>query len=285
MVEIEEKTDFFKSFDEKKLFYRKWVPKANSKKIVFVGFHGGAVNSKNMKHPGEYFSKKGYPFYALDQRGHGNCEKNDIGYVKNYQTYEKDVIAFTEFAKKEEKAEKIVLVGHSNGGGIVISTAIKHKDVADYLILSAPTLRLYGNKFGIFVQEMLAYSLGTILPKLKFPHGIKPEDLVRDKKVLKERAADPYYWDKGTLRWVRSIFRFSKFSRRNFAKLETPALFMVPGEDKIVDAETTLKLFPKIKDKPGMKLNYYEGYLHELFNEAPDKKEKIFKDIGDYLKL
>ncbi|MHA1188160.1 MAG: alpha/beta fold hydrolase, partial [Candidatus Heimdallarchaeota archaeon] len=244
-----------------------------------------AVNSKNMKHPGEYFSKKGYPFYALDQRGHGNCEKNDIGYVKNYQTYEKDVVAFTEFAKKEEKAEKIVLVGHSNGGGIVISTAIKHKDVADYLILSAPTLRLYGNKFGIFVQEMLAYSLGTILPKLKFPHGIKPEDLVRDKKVLKERAADPYYWDKGTLRWVRSIFRFSKFNRRNFAKLETPALFMVPGEDKIVDAETTLKLFPKIKDKPGMKLNYYEGYLHELFNEAPDKKEKIFKDIEDYLKL
>ncbi|MHA1442890.1 MAG: alpha/beta hydrolase, partial [Candidatus Heimdallarchaeota archaeon] len=79
MVEIEEKTDFFNSFDEKKLFYRKWVPKANSKKIVFVGFHGGAVNSKNMKHPGEYFSKKGYPFYALDQRGHGNCEKNDIG--------------------------------------------------------------------------------------------------------------------------------------------------------------------------------------------------------------
>ncbi|MHA1126831.1 MAG: alpha/beta fold hydrolase [Candidatus Heimdallarchaeota archaeon] len=285
MTNIEEITGYFQSFDDKELFYRKWVPKENPKKIVFAAFHGGAVNSKNMKHPGEYFSSKGYPFYALDQRGHGNCTEKDKGYVKNYHYYVKDIVSFAEFVKKEEKADKIVLVGHSNGGGHVVVTAIKHKDVADYLILSAPTLKLFGSKFLLFIQEMLAYTLGTILPRLKFPHGIKPEELVRDQEVLKERPNDPFYWNKGTLRWVRSIFRFSKFARRNFAKLETPALFLVPGEDKIVDAETTMKKFPLIKDKPGMKLNYYEGYLHEVFNEEHEKRNKIFKDIEDYLKL
>ncbi|HUU88177.1 MAG TPA: alpha/beta fold hydrolase [Candidatus Glassbacteria bacterium] len=285
MTDFEEITGYFQSFDEKELFYRKWVPKDNPKKIVFIGYHGGAVNSKNMKHPGEHFSKKGYPFYALDQRGHGNCDKKDMGYVKNYHYYIKDIVSFVEFVKKKEKSDKIVLVGHSNGGGLVVATAIKHKNVADYLILSAPTIRLYGNKFGLFIQEILAYSLGTILPRMKIAHGIKPEELCRDQEVLKERSADPYYWEKGTLRWVRTIFRFSRFNRKNFSKLEIPALFMVPEDDKIVDPETTLKLFPKIKDKPGMQLNYYKGHLHELFNEDLDKRNKIFKDIEEYLKI
>ena len=285
MSKFNEMTGYFKSFDEKEFFYRKWVPKENSKKLVFVALHGGAVHSTNMKHPGEYFSNKGYLFYALDRRGHGNCEKKDIGYVKNYDYYVKDIVAFIDFIKAEEKPDKVVLIGHSNGGGLAITTAIKHKNIVNNLVLSAPTIRLLGNRFTLFIQEILAYVLGTFIPKMKFPHGIKPEELCRDEEVLKERLADPLYWSKGSLRWIRSIFRFSKFNRRNFSKLNTPALFLIPEYDCIVDSKTTLKFFPLIKEKPGMKLNYYTEHLHELFNETPEKRKKIFEDIEEYLNL
>ena len=286
MTNIEEITGYFQSFDEKEIFYRKWVPKENPKKIVFVGIHGGAVNSKNMKHPGEHFSKKGYPFYAQDRRGHGNCDKKEVGYVKDYNFYIKDNISFVDFIRKEEKPDKIVLIGHSNGGGIAIATALYDKKIVDTLVLSAPTLRLFGNNFVMLIKAILAGIVGTLIPKLNIPHGIKPEELCWDQEVIKERYADPLYWPKvASARWAREIFRFARYSRKNFSKLDIPALFLIAGDDKIVDSKATLKFFSKIKDKPGMKLNYYEGYLHEIFNEEHEKRNKIFKDIEEYLKI
>ena len=46
-----------------------------------------------------------------------------------------------------------------------------------------------------------------------------------------------------------------------------------------------MKKFETIDQKDKMKLNIYEDYWHELFNELPEKRVKVFQDVEEFIEL
>ncbi|MHA1557043.1 MAG: hypothetical protein ACTSPM_08940 [Candidatus Heimdallarchaeota archaeon] len=46
-----------------------------------------------------------------------------------------------------------------------------------------------------------------------------------------------------------------------------------------------MKKFETIEQKSKMKLNIYEDYWHEVFNELPENREKVFQDIEEFISL
>ncbi len=132
--------------DGKSLEYR-YYP-SNSKKVLVL-LHGSGWHSTYFLPLAKYISSNNIAsVYTPDLRGHGRkpFKRGDISYINQL---ENDLADFIEHIKKKDPDSKIIIGGHSSGGGLAIRFAgSDYGGVADaYLLLSpflkynAPTIR------------------------------------------------------------------------------------------------------------------------------------------------
>ena len=285
MVEFDEKTSEFETYDGLKLFYQTWYPKTKKTNIVFIGIHGAAVYSSNLDNFGEYFASKGYPVFAYDRRGFGHCDEKIRGHIDDYRVYINDTIAFIEYLKEQENPEKIVLFGHSMGAIHPIIIAIEKPGLVDYIISSSPAFVLKSKDILSPFRKPLAYTMAAIVPKLKTSNFLVPKKLCKDQERAKSRLEDPLYTKKCTAKWVKSLFDVQKQAKKLLPKLTTPTFFLVAGNDNEISSKSTIKLFERIEDKRNIKIKIYEDHFHEHFNELKENREQLFHDIETFLNI
>jgi alpha-beta hydrolase superfamily lysophospholipase len=282
---FETEKDYFVSYDGLKIFYRSWIPKKKKSDFVFIGVHGAAVHSANLQNFGEFFAKRGYPVYAYDRRGFGNCDNEIRGYIKSYKVYVKDTIAFIDFIKSKLNPDKTFLIGHSNGSNISTIVAAEVPELIDSLVISSPNFKLKTKDILSPFRIPLAYTLGNLIPKMKTPTFIKPEELVRDQKIAEERKDDPLYTSKVRGRWVREMFNCQRQAKKSIKQLTIPTLILVAGDDKEISAKYTVKLYNSLENKDVVKMKVYEDNFHENFNDLPENRLKVFEDVAKFLEL
>lgn len=129
---------FFEARDGEKLFGRHFS--SNSKTTILLT-HGVLGNSFLFnKMSGLLREATGADVYALDIRGHGQSsgQPGDVDYIGQYEDDLADVVTYI---RREKPDHKIILAGHSMGGGISLRYAMRDDfpEVDGYL-LTAPTL-------------------------------------------------------------------------------------------------------------------------------------------------
>ncbi len=117
-------------------------PKAN-----LVISHGFTERKEKFNETVYYFLKMGYQVFVMDHYSHGNSshlnKDSSLVYVKNYGVFVDDLTKFvTNVAKPQSKGAKVILFGHSMGGGIAARTLEMHPNLVDGLILSAPLFKI-----------------------------------------------------------------------------------------------------------------------------------------------
>ena len=124
--------------DSKHLFAQKFVKKSNTTIIVL---HGVLSSSLEMNRTsGLLREDANAEVYAIDLRGHGRSDgtPGDVDYIGQYSDDLADVV---KSIKKEEPENKIILAGHSMGGGIILRYAMrKNVPPVDGYLLLAPLL-------------------------------------------------------------------------------------------------------------------------------------------------
>ncbi len=132
-------TQTFKMRDGKNLFAFMY-PKQESKTTIIL-LHGVLSSSYLMnKTAGLLREAMNAEVIALDFRGHGQSEgkAGDVDYIDQYADDLADVISLV---KKEKPNTKLILAGHSMGGGIALRYAMKSDAPAiDGYLLLAPLL-------------------------------------------------------------------------------------------------------------------------------------------------
>ncbi|MET4094219.1 alpha/beta hydrolase [Arthrobacter sp. UYCu712] len=131
----------------------------------------------------EFWTGKGFRFFALDMHNHGRSLQPDThgGYVADLASYDAEItaaIGIIGSARPEGAVPPdLTLMGHSTGGLIAALWASRHPGVASQLILDSPWLEMHGSPA---VRRATRTMLGPLA-------WLWPESVIR----LPERA---FYW-------------------------------------------------------------------------------------------
>lgn len=265
---------FFESWDGTELYYREFQPE--KKKGVLVVLHGLAEHSGRYRFFWEYFLKRGWAIYLMDQRGHGRSPGSRC-HVEHFQDLVEDLDSFVRLVAAKEKKLPLFLVAHSFGGQVAVSYLARNPKEPKGAVLSGPNLKLAMPLSP--VKRYLGLAAARFLPSFSVANEIDPSWVSRDAAVVAAYADDPLVGNKISLRLGAEILDNLDRVMGLAPKLKTPSLLIHGEGDKITSIEGTKEFFSKmqVKDKA---LKIYPGY-HENFNET--NRDEIFAEIESWL--
>lgn len=273
---MQQKEGTFKGSDNYSLYWKSWLPDGQPRAIILLA-HGLGEHINRYTNLINEAVPRGYAVYGLDQQGHGKSEGTRC-YISRFQVYVDDLKTFYDRVHAENPPLKVILLGHSMGGLIATLYAEQYQQDLCCLVVSAPLLKAGESVSPATVK--LAGVLSRIMPKL----GVQALDsthLCRDKSVVEAYDKDPLvYRGKITARLGAEMFSGMAKAEEGMPSLKLPLLIMQGTEDKLVNLAGARLLYARAgsSDKT---LKLYEGFYHEIFNEA--ERAVVFADLNSWL--
>jgi alpha-beta hydrolase superfamily lysophospholipase len=259
------------------LYFQRWLPEAPRAMLLFV--HGLAEHSGRYQNPVAYFTARRFACYALDYRGHGRSGGTPV-HIHRFEEFLSDVRTVAAWMLEQHPQLPLYLVGHSQGGLIVLAHALHHPQGLGGLILSSPFLGLHPETRPGPVLHQCARVLSHLLPRLQLPNELDPQKLSRDPEVVAAYAADPLVSHRVSTRWFTEVLKTQERVLAGAGRLVLPALVMVSGADRVVDSEATRRWVAGAPP-PLVEFVRFEGLYHEMFHEP--EREQVFKRMEEWL--
>jgi alpha-beta hydrolase superfamily lysophospholipase len=221
---------------------------------------------------------------AYDHAGHG-FSGGISNFVDDFDAFSKDLFELVSMLNEQRPLKNIVL-GQSMGGLVVLNFIrlyfADYSDLVSGLVFSAPCVRskfpkipwlqrLYENN-----QQLLPQGL----KKFILPVIYSGKDITSDPKKAEQFDQDPYIKPFTSLHLGMEIMRITDQIKEVPYMINCPCLFLVPGDDVLVDPYAT-KLFAESIDKDFVTFISYESMKHDLFNEV--EAEKVYRDLADWV--
>ena len=265
---------YFTSFDNNKLFYRKWNFEKNKKTLILI--HRGHEHSErlNALAQDEKFLK--YNIFAYDLRGHGYTE---VKSSPNAMDYVRDLDAFVKHIKIEYqiKEEDIFIVANSIGG--VILSAYVH-DFAPNIAGMA----LLAPAFEIKLYVPFAKQLVTLLTKIKkdakVMSYVKAKVLTHDVEEQNKYNSDKLINKEINARLLIDLANMGQRLIEDSMAIELPTLIFSAEKDYVVknSAQKTFYLNLSSKKREFIELeNFYHGIIFEK------ERQQVYKMLDDFI--
>ncbi len=268
-------TGSFQTNDGLTLFTQAWLPET-PKALVIVS-HGYAEYAGRYEHFAHSLVDNGFAVYALDHRGHGRSEGEQVN-VKVFSEYINDLSRFVEILRQQNPNKKRFLLGHSMGGTMAAQMVIEHPHQVDGLILSAPYLiNAVKVPAALLAVSGIVARLLPGLPTIK----LDASAISRDTVIVQNYTTDPLVYNGGTkARFGKELLGAGEYVLTRASTIKLPVLVMHGTGDRIASSEGSQQLFNALSSKD-KRLKMFEGYYHEILNEI--EKEKVYQEINGWL--
>ncbi|MFW5947025.1 MAG: nucleotide exchange factor GrpE [Gemmatimonadota bacterium] len=244
-----------------RLRYRSWP--AEEPDAVLIVIHGLFEHSRRYEELGRTLSAAGIAVFAVDLRGHG-VSGGRRGHVPRFDRFLDDVARFHDHVATRVPGVPRFLLGHSMGGLIVLRYLEGDAPDVAGAVLSAPWL---GTAVEVPLwQRAAAAILDRVLPILPFPSDLEPALLSHDPERVRDYAQDPLIHSTVTPRLWRETARAADAAFRDRSALAAPLLFLLPGDDPVVDTARGLDLARSLEDGD-VTIRVLDGYYHESLQE------------------
>lgn len=253
------------------LFTRTWPAAGEARALVALA-HGAGEHSGRYAHVAARLTTEGFAVHSLDHRGHGRSEGRRA-YIDRVANAVADLDQVVVRARDQHPGVPLFLLGHSMGGLLALSYALRHQERLDGLLLSAPLAAL---EAASPVMRGAGRLLSALAPALGI-FGVEPERVSRDPDVVRAYVEDPLVHH-GKLP-ARSIGEFTTAVDHfpsQVPQLTLPLLVMHGTGDRIVPVAASLM----VHDGAGSEdkqLELYEGLYHEILNEP--EQGQVMDDI------
>ncbi len=270
-------TKFITTSDKTELLVREWPVSDDTKKrgaILIV--HGLGEHSGRYREVAKILNEIGLEVRSFDLRGHGQSagKRGSIPYADALLDDAKFI--FEDFT--HNKAEIPFLLGHSLGGGIVANLVARKFIEPRGLIMSSPPLTAKLSTF-----QKLQVSFGNFLtPETSVSNHLAIDFLSHDKQIVANYKSDPLVHDRITPRLAKFVLEAGRESIEAAKSWSVPTLLMVAGKDRLVDANGAKEFYANLP-KNLATMHFYENLYHEIFNEIPVEREKVFNDLRNWI--
>ena len=278
-----------KSFDGTNVAYRQVDGKKNLPTLVFL--HGVGGNWTVWRHELEAFEKKGYSTIAIDLRGHGESDSPLPFHKYKHTSFVRDVYEIL----KKEKITNFSLIGHSLGGGVVITYCSRYKKYFPSSVIFVETPSTYPFQhdhilnFGNYTTHLLRFIARHEATRADhYPHFHDLDLSAKGRKgkynLIKHLLhVTPLVSIVNTLDNVEEyIFNNQKVIDKTLRDLNVPTLVLAGDLDKTVP----LKYSQRIKrlDRDAI-YKVIKGGTHHMVIDGPKKvvssMERFFKKTGN----
>lgn len=258
------------------LFEHWWRPESEPRATVVL-VHGLKDHGARYAHVGEWLAGHGHSTYIFDLRGHGRSEGERF-FVNSFNEYVEDLGVFVEHVREQESGKPMFLLGHSMGGAVASLFVLEREPDLDGLVLSAPALEPTEN-----VSPGLIWLSGVISrfsPRAPVTK-VDIKALSHLPEVIEAAQKDPLSNERpAPARTGYEILRAMRRIRERAQEIMLPILIMHGSDDHLTNPQGSERLF-KLAGSKDKELKLYEGFYHEILNEAD--REWVLGDIADWL--
>ena len=269
---------WIQSADGNRLFWRRHSPEGDARAVLLV-VHGLAEHTGRYLHVLDHFATAGFDCWAHDYRGHGQSPGPRV-HVRHFDEFLTDLAAARRLVTDAQPDLPLFLVGHSQGGLIVLREAVTNPQGLEGIVVSSPFLGMHPDAAPPAALHMVANIVSTFAPKLMFSKVAEPSVLSRDPKIPEAYIADPLVSTTVSARWFTEVLRAQTDTHARASTLSVPALVMQSGDDQLADPAATRSW---ASNAPAHLVEYveWEGLYHEMFNEP--EKEQVFARVEHWL--
>ncbi|MDT5004529.1 MAG: hypothetical protein QOJ24_1705 [Mycobacterium sp.] len=260
-----------------RIVYDVWEPDDEDPRGVVVLCHGYAEHARRYDHVAQRFGESGLAVYALDLRGHGRSGGKRV-YLRNISEYTDDFHTLVGIAAAEYPELKVVVLGHSMGGGVVFAYGVEHPDDYAAMVLSGPAVDAQDGVSP--VMAFVAKALGQIVPGL--PVEQLPTDAVsRDPDVVAAYNADPMvHHGKLPAGIARALIGVGETMPQRAPALTAPLLVVHGEQDKLIPVQGSRHLMECVASQD-KHLTVYPELYHEVFNEP--ERDAVLDDVASWI--
>lgn len=267
------------SKDGLRLHGRKWMPEGEIKALLMI-VHGLGEHSGRYDHMAEYMNAQGIGVIAIDLHGHGlSADKNGKkrGLCSSMNLMHGDVDGLIETGRLTAPDTPQFLMGHSMGGGIVLSYMLENSDAKlSGVIAQAPLIDSPDRPSNALISIMKFIT--KVAPNFRLKAKLEGHKISTLKSEQDKYKADPlnhlYLGGKLALAMFEAGDRISK-GAENFPKL--PLLLTHGTQDLLTDFGAS-QAFAK---DAGAKFIAYENSGHEVHNDL--HRDKVYADLVDFI--
>jgi alpha-beta hydrolase superfamily lysophospholipase len=261
---------------------RVWHPWDRPAEAVILALHGFNDYSKGFAAPGKGMARRGFIFYAYDQRGFGRTAEPGIWAGQDRMIDDLRIAA--RLIKARHPDLPLFLLGESMGGAVVMTATVgEDPPVADGLILAAPAI--WGWQTLPPIARQITEGAAHVVPWMTVvPTGVHAKassnraalrDLARDPLVIKKTRIDAAY---GLVNLMTDAFDAA-------AKLERPRWLLLFGaREGILDRSAVNQALPHFRDLPpeqGRIAIYRRGY-HLLLRDF--NQYAVYDDMAAWMR-
>jgi len=278
LADVVHDVEYVHAADGHRLFVQRWRPAHREARAALVISHGMGEHTGFYLPFVAYFAPRGAVIYAQDHRGFGRSEGRR-GHVPRYELYVEDLRPLVERARAENPDRPLVLVGHSMGGTIALLFTLRHPDLLDLAIYSAPALIL-ALPLSVWLR-VLGRIMSRVYPIYTDVAALAPALLTRDLELQQATLADALRHTRKTARLYTEMFvRAPREVLARAGALRVPFLVLHGMDDPIIAVESSRRLYASAT-VPGRAIRLYPGLLHEPFREI--ERAAVFADVAAWL--
>lgn len=256
--------------------YGKYFSPESSAKAVIALVHGMGEHFQRYEQWATRFVENGFAFIAFDHIGHGKSG-GKRGHVSSYNLLLESVDQLLGKASEFFPGLPVILYGHSMGGNVVLSFAIKkpNANIAG-VISSSPWIKLAFDPPAI--QVSLGRLVSKVLPSFTQSTKLDTSAISRDENEVKAYENDPLVHDKISTKFFVSTHEAGLDLLKNAEKIKKPLLLFHGTSDRITSYKASEAFAQKVTSPIEFKL--FEGAHHEIHNDFD--RDELFHLILDW---
>jgi alpha-beta hydrolase superfamily lysophospholipase len=258
-----------------RIFWQAWLPDGEPSAVIVIA-PGASEHSDRYLHVATRLVDDGYAVYAIEHRGHGRSD-GPPALIDRIDNAVADLDQLILAAAAEHPSTQIFLLGHSMGGAIAVSYAMRHQQRLAGLLLSAPLAALDAAPAHMRVAAKVLSVLAPKLPLVEIDATL----VSRDPAVVKAYVEDPMvHHGKLPVRTVSELAAAIDTFPDGVKRITVPALIMYGTADRLCPPEGSVMLADRIGSSD-LTTKAYDGLYHEILNEP--EQVAVLNDMSAWL--